>query len=261
MIFSEEMIVNMLFQMTYFIDEQTENMFPYPYHPVAFGGGGLPREWKPTSFYLEQLKTRSYFLPPKGVLARFKNADNITSILFREKFISDKIFLLFKVQFVDSGGYISGFFDTQEQICHTVWLHAHGGFLYHPPLENFILENYYHLTCDAVVDIKKAYALNIVDNLDKPVPLKPDQPIVQYLSLSGPVRSSDKKQSYVPYDKSKYTTKLAEVLPYIRKLPAGAKASPEAIQRAKELGYSIGPGETFVRPHKKKVFRKKEEEE
>lgn len=53
----------------------------------------------------------------------------------------------------------------------------------------------------------------------------------------------------------------AEIRPiqgYIRKLPAGQKASTEAVEYALKLGYELESNETFVRPFMKQVFRLKE---
>lgn len=41
---------------------------------------------------------------------------------------------------------------------------------------------------------------------------------------------------------------------YIRMLPADQRASQEAIELAKAMGYDLGPNETYVRPFSKTVF-------
>lgn len=46
---------------------------------------------------------------------------------------------------------------------------------------------------------------------------------------------------------------ITTVKPYIRKLPEGAKASPEARALATKYGYILEIGETFVSEFKKNV--------
>ena len=52
----------------------------------------------------------------------------------------------------------------------------------------------------------------------------------------------------------------ASIQGYIRKLPAGHKASEEAKELAESLGYDLDSNETYVRPFIKQVFRLKEKE-
>ena len=52
----------------------------------------------------------------------------------------------------------------------------------------------------------------------------------------------------------------ASIQGYIRKLPAGHKASEEARELAESLGYDLEANETYVRPFIKQVFRLKEKD-
>ena len=66
------------------------------------------------------------------------------------------------------------------------------------------------------------------------------------------------------YDKAphprngEYETAETSIQGYIRKLPAGQKASQEAKELAESLGYDLEPNETYVRPFIRQVFRLKE---
>ena len=55
-----------------------------------------------------------------------------------------------------------------------------------------------------------------------------------------------------------YEAAEASIQGYIRKLPAGQKASEEARTLAESLGYDLEPNETYVRPFIRQVFRLKE---
>ena len=58
--------------------------------------------------------------------------------------------------------------------------------------------------------------------------------------------------------RGEYETAETSIQGYIRKLPAGQKASQEAKELAESLGYDLEPNETYVRPFIRQVFRMKE---
>ena len=98
-------------------------------------------------------------------------------------------------------------------------------------------------------------ALKIVDDIEKESFFYPNQPVVQFMYREKKLQIFNKKgQGFRNYDKEKYKEETITISPYIRKLPEGATASEEAIQRAKEFGYELSEGETFVRPFTRKTF-------
>ena len=61
-----------------------------------------------------------------------------------------------------------------------------------------------------------------------------------------------------PRDMSGYEAEIRPIQGYIRKLPAGQKASVDAVEYALKLGYELESNETFVRPFMKQVFHLRE---
>lgn len=59
---------------------------------------------------------------------------------------------------------------------------------------------------------------------------------------------------------ARYSQKDILINATIRRLPEGEKASPQAIENARRLGYTLAPGETFVLPFIRRVFYLKEDE-
>ena len=81
------------------------------------------------------------------------------------------------------------------------------------------------------------------------------KPAVQFLSRQPKHDPAQADAEYIPLDKSQYAAVISQIGPFIRRLPFGAKASEEAKARAREFGILLGEGETFVRPHKKTIYR------
>ena len=61
-----------------------------------------------------------------------------------------------------------------------------------------------------------------------------------------------------PRDMSGYEAEIRPIQDFIRRLPAGQKASPDAVEYALKLGYELDSNETFVRPFMKQVFHLRE---
>ena len=61
-----------------------------------------------------------------------------------------------------------------------------------------------------------------------------------------------------PVRSGEYEAGEASIQGYIRRLPAGQKASREAVELAESLGYALEANETYVRPFIRQVFRLKE---
>ena len=246
-VLNEQILGNMVYQMTFFIDENYLDMFPFPYYFVTAGIKDLPPMGHSTDFYKKGLKEKRYFLPPRGVKAFFRNAGDIKEVFFREKFVLNRIILLFKTKMLDDRC-VAGFFDNKYDHFFTPWHSTSGYDKMHKPLENFILQNYFNLTTNE----KAESGLEIVDDINSH---NKDNSVVQYISRDEEKAETGKGQARV-FNKEDYEVSLRDINPFIRRLPVGARASEEAKKRAKELGYILGEGETFVSPHKKTVYKK-----
>lgn len=81
----------------------------------------------------------------------------------------------------------------------------------------------------------------------------PEQPGVEFIILK-----KDKIGKIISktYNREDYKAVWTDVHPFVRRLPMGSTASSEARKLARDMGYVLQPGETFVRPHSKKVHGK-----
>ena len=218
---------------------------PFRHIPVHF-----PRKWKPTGFYVEELSRRIRMLPDTGITALFVNASDIEKINFKEIFHNDSIILLYRVCTKMSGEF-SGFFNTRTHMFYSIFENTNFAET-HDSVENFILENYYFLTCNFIINRKKNYAMRQVENLEKEF-YYPEQPLVKY-------QYQRKKQpgtqgTFKNYNKNTYVMERKSVSGYIRKLPDNQHASNEAIAYAQQLGYDLPLDMTYVRPFQKYVRR------
>lgn len=254
---NEQIVTNMIIEMTNFINEDTSDIVPDRFI-IASKGISTIRKWKDTSFYKDLIKRRKYILPSSGVLGIYNNAGNIHSILLKEYFMDNQIYLLYKIINKDDEGFY-GVYDIKNDFFYSLYKDSTGEEKYHSFIENFILENYCHLTTDIEIDKKRNMALQIVDNIEDNNFHYPYQPIVQFVYKDNKNYSSNKDAKTLKnYDKKKYKEETITINPYIRRLPDGAIASDEAIERAKDFGYELAKGETFVRPFKRKTYRLKD---
>lgn len=212
----------------------------------------MPRQWKKTEVYRERLMDRNYMLPRSGVTALYKNAGSIKKIIFFETIRFNEVILLFKVT-TDRYGEYSGFYWTKSQLFFSGCNYADvkdGSSL----TENFILENYMVLTCDYEIDRKRNFALKQTDmDKFKKEFYYPGQPLVCYSYKKAGGKSGSRRYKYV---KEEYMEELRTRSGYVRRLPEGQRASTEAVQAAKELGFNLPEGRTFVRSHDYHVYVK-----
>lgn len=249
--FNEQIITNMLFQTTFYIDETNQDMLPEPYFLPA-GGANIPFGPITLEEYQYHLKERRYLLPSRGVLGKYRNAGDIKEIFFREKFVGgNKIVLLCKIRF-QNDRFLLAFYDNELSLGYTPWRDTSGEGLYHLPLMELILDSYLHLTQESV-DESVSNLFVMTDSEAENIP--EGKPAVQFFSRQPKRDPADPDAEYVPLDKSQYAAVISQIGPFIRRLPFGAKASEEAKARAREFGILLGEGETFVRPHRKTVYR------
>lgn len=234
-----------------YIDEH--NLFirvdvPYQHHMPIF-----PRCWKETGFYKDKLKLRNYMLPPGGVTVEYANAGDIEKIMFSEVIHNEQVVMLYHV-FTKANGEYAGFYSTKNQVFFSIFENTNAS-PWHLDAENFLLENYMMLTCNYDIDRKKNYAIQQVDNLEKSFHY-PYQPLARITYQSHMAAEGSGTGKPRRYDKLNYQEEVRERDGMIRQLPAGRKPSAEAVQYARNMGYDLPPGRTFVRPYQYRVYCK-----
>jgi hypothetical protein len=245
----DQLLTNNIFRMAPFIDESTKDIFSSNFYLPSRGLDSITRIFKDTQFYYEELKNRANALPPGGVIGKYRNIGaGIKQVLYKEKIMYENMtpVLLFKVTF-DDGTECSGFYDVKE-------CQFYSPLFDYPILENFILENYWHLTCDVEIKYKRAHALHIIG---KDKAMYPDQPAVEFITPTVD-REYNRTGETRRFNREDYLQVMKNIKEFKRKLPEGMKASEEAKRLAREMGYILKEGETFVRPHKKTVYKKGE---
>lgn len=248
----EQVITNMIDDLSYLIDENYQDMVPekyyYPTHEPI-----LPQIKTDCSFFINKIKgSRRYIIPQSGVTAIYKNAGDISEIFFREKIFSNRSVMLYKIK-VEADTYSTGYFDPLYNCVETIFRSSNRR-TEQEQLSAFIMQSYFCIVCDIAEEDKPYIALNIVKNIDEPIDVS-NIPSVEFSynkNTSVEDNSGTVTHSYLK-DKSKYTLVEKSINPYIRKLPLGYKASDAAIARARELGIQLAPDETFVRDFEKHV--------
>jgi len=139
------------YAMVPYITENNVDMLlqvPYQHLPLY-----LPRNWRSTAYYNDELMRRTRMLPETGITATYINAADIIKIKFKEIFHNDCIILLYRI-YTKWNGEFSGFFNTRTHFLYSIFENTNQMIL-HDNIENFILENYYILTCNPIIDRKK----------------------------------------------------------------------------------------------------------
>lgn len=253
---NERLLVNMFTEMTKFINEDTSGIFP---EKLFMPSHGIPttRKWKDSKIYKDLLQKRKYILPSDGITGVYKNAADIKSILFKEVFEDNQVYLLYKIENNNDEGFY-GMYDIKDEFFYSIYKDSTAEAKYHTFIENFVLESYCYLTVDVEVDRKRNLSLSIVDNIEENNFHYPEQPVVQFMYKEKTTSSNDSNEKKLRnYNREKYKEETISINPYIRKLPEGAFASEEAINRAREFGYELEAGETFIRPFTRNTFKLK----
>ena len=230
---NQQLITNMLFHLAYLINEEYMDIIADVHFLPCLGIKGDIRINHPTSFYIEALKVRKYTIPSKGLICKINDVDSISELFIMERFIDDKVVMLYRLD-MSSGGSTSGFYDIKENYFFSIWRNSDVGANIHANVENIVLESY----CRATT--------NKVDEVEGHNRRKEFEFYYKINRQSGDLETK-------AYDKNKYIEKVTTVKPYVRKLPAGAKASEEAKRLAIKYGYELEKDETFVSSFKKSV--------
>jgi ribosomal protein L17 len=241
---NEQIYTNILFGMIPFINERTKNIMPKDWFPHAEADHlrDLPRIWKPTDFYKEQLRRRKYLIDKKGVRVLLKNAGVFREVVLMEDMTKDnKVVMLYRLT-TDKGSTV-GFYHLADEIFFSGYKYSDGRH-FHDHIENFVLELYTEIVCGLEKDKKRLYAIKEVEDIEYIENEKDTHVYVQYVTYDhesdGTKRMRRGGTKQRPHER-----RFA-----LRKLPDNMTASEEAKQRALELGIELQDGYTFVRAYK-----------
>jgi hypothetical protein len=155
-----------------------------------------------------------------------------------------KIVMLFKLSVFNGSGSIMGFYNLTDDYFFTAFRESDNPFI-HNRIENFVLEVYADLVVGFEKNVKRRFALKEVEDIENIPDLNETNIYAQY-SIYNEKTDNNANGSR----KSGYTQKPHERRFALRKLAEGQSASDEALERARELGYELPQGYTFVRGYK-----------
>lgn len=254
---NDQLITNMTLVMAPLLNENTEQINPHHYYPLSEGIRLLAPVVN-TSLYKKWLLEKQYFLPTNGLRAKYNDSADIKEIYYQEIWVDNRIVLLYKV--TTERGEFSGFYDTELAFFFSPWEDSRNGVEFHLFIENFVLETYCLLTIDSDrLFTDSEWQFRIHQTNTRPVLALANVPmVVFYLPSKGTAEKGATLQFRI-FDRSSLQPIMTSVSPYIRRLPQGAKASKEAIDRAKRYHYVLRDGETFVRPFEKRNYHRSKE--
>lgn len=213
----------------------------------------------------ESLHKRRRTLPTNGVRIEFQDeTECIKSLLLKELVFGDSVVLLYRLSVDESAdsekakyGDMSGYYDTNSEFFFSVAKESKDTNM---PLfiEKLVLFAYAAQVLDND-SFSEASFREHFSNFIYPIGIK-------CYGMGGKLKStfSNEEQSHnVPRrSNDRYEAKEQAINGFIRKLPAGQRASDEAIERAKKLGYELAPDETYVSPFIRTEFylKKKDDE-
>ena len=233
------------------------NEFTFDIVPVNFYNSNKPPLMDLTfdkcdvGFLKGRLQHRNRTLPPNGVVYEIDDVSGeLSGALLKEILHHDCIYMLYRID--TNAGSLAGYYDTKS------------GFLF-------------SITQDATLDIPynnlsalilSMYAAQVLVGADNGIDTKFTQKgrplrikaysrggrLQNQYGMEEPTRTGSR--SLEEYDREERSINVI-----IRKLPDGQQASEEAKQLAKQYGYELENGQTFVRPFIKQVFVKKTKNE
>lgn len=242
----EQIITNNIITMASFIDEDTDDMIPDKFHLPSNGFHPTRRAYS-TKELKDVLSLRRYILPKEGVYIKVFNQLGVSGVLFKEICKNNQIYMLFRLD-TRNGKSMYGVYDTKFQTFYSLFTGTSGDMEFGFTIENFVLELYSHMVTDINADNPNAY--RVINNV---LELAGDENVILMFSLHQSEKKGETRDR-IAFDKRKYKEENVNINPFIRKLPLGASASEEAIERARAFGYELKPDETFVRAFTRKGY-------
>ncbi len=206
----------------------------------------------------DALTKRNRTLPSNGVVITFKDNPFYKSVLLKELYFDNSIFMLYRFTTIE--GDLCGYYDTKGKFFHTVLR----DYTQNPQVEIIF--------ASLVLYLYACYALNKPEYQLSKVEEYFSSLAAPNLAAEGVLHGGKVKNVYKPVKEESapgtarkgnedYESASKSIQGFIRKLPIGQKASERAIILAESLGYDLAPDETYVQPFIKQVFKLKRKEE
>jgi len=226
-----------------YVNEYTCDVVPQDYyksHKTSCGSVSAPVSHDDL---LKYLKARKRTLPANGTRIVFDDpSGEMVELLLKEAVKNNAVVMLYRL--TTSNGDLSGYFNTQNSFFYSINLETNNPDLYYQSIKHLIL--YCYTACVTNQIPPDGYA---VHNKGKPVPFK-------VYGIGGRLKAvyNPDGAGVSRIGNPDFETKTVPVSENIRKLPIGQKASEQAVLLARQWGFDLDPGETFVRSFCKEVF-------
>lgn len=248
---------NILFSMIRFSSEYTSDMLPeiplnsQPWFEMKNLSLQLRNKISGTQLMDELQNHRRRTLPANGVKITFSHPKFFfKTLLLKEIYKDDTIFLLYRFS-ANEDGDLCGYYDTRKK-----W--------FWPPLYDATIgddssgaemRSVEREIQDLVLWVYAAYVCNIQGILPSESAFKSmfftsnGEPItISFYTMGNTKRNSANTAEKKLLNKEDYTEGERSINGYVRKLPAGQRASEKAQQLAESLGFSLNADETYVQP-------------
>lgn len=248
---------NILFSMIRFSSEYTSDMLPkiplnsQPWFEVKDLMLQLGNKITCTQLMEELQNHRRRTLPGNGIKVTFEHPKFFFKSLFlKEIYKDDTIFLLYRFS-ADEDGDLCGYYDTRRK---WFWSPLYDATIGDDDSGTEMRSLEYKIR-DLVLWIYAAYACNIPGILSSESAFKSmfhtatgDSVAISFYTMGNIRRTSSGATETRPLNKADYTEGERSINGYVRKLPAGQRASEKAQQLAESLGFSLSEDETYVQP-------------
>lgn len=245
----DQLVVNNIFQMSYYMKDATRFLMPVKFknpmhiidYPACFKDSYL------LDLLIKKTRYRDNLLPSKGVICSFKDNSFVKSVSLCEIEDNNKIVLVYNVKYInDEEAY--GFYNPNEGLFYSMWKNSSADALFNVPLGVLIVGVYFYLT---------SYCLESDDAMLKDIYTYFEN-MIDYCSMESDNlnKNNNNSNKRVHISRKEYNSIYKKIAPYIRNLPVGKKASPEAIEEARKRGIRLTEGKTFVREFSR-TFNKK----
>ena len=232
-----------------FINEYTFDILPQTIYNVNSDIIHEILTWVDLDTIKADLKHRKRTLPTNGVRITFSGTEIISEILFKEILWDNSFYMLYRIS--TSNGDLSGVFETRDSFFYSIFQTSVGHEYLTAGVESLVLFCYATQVLGGEYNLEKINRFISVQGCDR-------------LTATGYGQGGRLRNVYdgvQPKREGDYVAGETSIQGYIRKLPAGQKASQEAKELAESLGYDLESNETYVRPFIRQVFRLKERTE
>lgn len=231
-----------------YINEYTSDILPQTHYSSIVAPLMNMTTDIPYDDIISNLKARKRTLPLNGVMFDISDpTGEMKSLLLKEIVKGNTVIMLYRLS--TEFGDTSGYFNTQDGFLFSITRETSIPSIY----ENFRL---FILYCYAIC-VTNRFSINeaVLSNNGQSVSIK-------MYGIGGKLKNvydEPPKSGISRTNNPDYAKQTIGINGFIRKLPEGQKASPDAIEIATLMGYELEPEETYVRPFSKTVFVRAEE--